>query len=63
MRKITRRPRRYHDFSDLPLFAWADGTSAPPLMGGYWVKRRIGLPPRIANTVADLAGIGTPYRN
>jgi hypothetical protein len=64
MRKITYRPRRYHDLSDLPLFSWADRTSAPPLtMGGYWVRRRTGLPPRIANTVANLAGIGTPYEN
>lgn len=64
MRKITHHPRRYHGYSELPLFSWADRTYAPPLtIGGHRVRHRIGLPPRIANTVADLAGIGTRYTN
>jgi hypothetical protein len=59
MQKITHRPRRYHDSSGLPLFDWADRIVPPPLtMGGRLVRRRTGLPPRIANAVADLAGIG-----
>ena len=64
MRKIAHHPRRCHGFSDLPLFSWADRVFHPPLtIGGCWVKRRTGLPPRIANTVADLAGIGTRHKN
>ena len=64
MRKITRYPLRYHGFSDLPLFSWANRASSPPLtIGGHWVRLRTGLPPRIANTVADLAGIGTQHKN
>ena len=64
MRKITHRPRRYHDSSGPSLFDWADRNFGPPLtIGGRLVRRRTGLPPRIANVVADLAGIGAPYRD
>ena len=65
MKKIARLPRDYYqDLSDLPLFSWAGRAAAPPLtLGGRWVKRRVGLPPRMANLVADLAGIGVSYRD
>jgi hypothetical protein len=53
-----RQPVR-HGISTLPLFAWADRFAPPPLSeGGRWVARRYRLPPRIANVVAELAGIG-----
>jgi hypothetical protein len=64
MRKIKRDPRLYQGFSDLPFISLADHIVAPPLTnGGRWVRRRTGLPPRIANTVANLAGIGPQQNN
>lgn len=52
------RPPR-HDEADLPLFGWAAQMATPPLTsGGRYVHRRTGLPAAVANTIAELAGIG-----
>jgi hypothetical protein len=59
MRKIHRRPPVRHGIFDLPLFRWSAEREAPPFtIGGRWVHRRTGLPPTLANIVAELAGIG-----
>lgn len=58
MRKIAHRPPDRHGLFELPLFRWSVIREAPPLTsGGRWVHRRTGLPPSLANLIADLAGI------
>jgi hypothetical protein len=59
MRKIPHRSLVRHDLFDLPLFKWSVGRAEPCVtIGGQWIHRRSGLSPAIANTVAELAGIG-----
>jgi len=59
MRKIAHRPPVRHGLFDFPLFHWSASRDMPPLTdGGRWVHRRTGLPPTLANIVAELAGIG-----
>lgn len=63
MRKIHHRPPVRHGLFDLPLFAWIAAHDAPQLTdGGRWVRRHTGVPPTLANRIAELAGIG-PERN
>ena len=59
MRKIPHRPPVRYGLFDLPLFRWSAMRDVPPFTaGGRWVHRRTGLPPTLANTIAELAGIG-----
>jgi hypothetical protein len=58
MRRISHRPPVRHGLFELPLFRWSATRPAPFTGGGRWVNRRTGLPPAVANVVAELAGIG-----
>lgn len=62
MFKIQHRRSVRHHITHLPLFDWATLRDIPPLTnGGRWVSCRTGVPPRIANAIADLAGIGPEH--
>ena len=59
MATVPHRVARHHDHSDLPLFYWAERRAAfPPTYAGRWVGWHTGLPPHLAMTIAELAGIG-----
>jgi hypothetical protein len=59
MRKLSQHSTARHGYLDLPRFAWAARHRAAPLTpGGALLQRRFGLPSAVANTVAELAGIG-----
>jgi len=56
----SKKPPVRHGLFGLPLFDWAFRRDVPPFTtGGRWVHYRTGLPPTIANTIAELAGIGS----
>jgi hypothetical protein len=60
MKSISYRRTVRHDPSDLPLFRWAATREVAPFTrGGKWVHSRTGLPATIANTIAELNGLGT----
>jgi|GraSoiStandDraft_4_1057263.scaffolds.fasta_scaffold532122_2 hypothetical protein len=59
MRKIAQRPPVRHGLFELPLFRWSAMRDVPPFTdGGRWVHRKTGLPPTVANVIAELAGLG-----
>ena len=56
---LPHHPPGRHGLFDLPLFRWSSTREMPPFTtGGRWVHRRTGLPSTVANTIAELAGIG-----
>lgn len=64
MCKISYHPRRCYSHSDLTLLYRAEQASATPFtVGGRWLNRRMGLPHRLANTIADLAGIAVRLKD
>ena len=59
MRVIAHHDAARYGVADLPLFEWAAQFGPPKLTnGGKYVHRRTGLPPSVANTFAELHGIG-----
>jgi hypothetical protein len=62
MRKIPHRPPVRYEVFDLPLFNWSATRDVPFTTGGRWVHRRTGLPPTVANLLAELAGLGPQAR-
>jgi hypothetical protein len=59
MKASSKRLPVRHGLFDLPLFQWSAGRNVPSFTaGGQWVHRRTGLPPALANVVAELAGVG-----
>jgi hypothetical protein len=59
MRRLSHRAPGRYGYLHLPLFAWAARHRAVQLTpGGRAVAKRIGLPPSLANVIAELAGVG-----
>ena len=48
-----------HGIDELPLFKWAGSVRRVKLTtGGRYLHRRMGLPPSLANAVAEIHGLG-----
>lgn len=57
MAMVYHRRAVHHQIVHLPPINCVIGPE-PMTIGGRWVRRRTGLSPQIANTIAELAGLG-----
>jgi hypothetical protein len=63
MKNIPKNRRGRHNYSDGPLFDWAEEATQDRFTpGGAWVHRRTGLPADRCNLLAELNGLGRRER-